>query len=965
MELKFKRIFLILSLLFILMISSGVAFAATADGSVDIATYGGDINCISESNNLSSNLIVTDLDNSLDNSNGILDSNNNVNANVNDDYANTGSVNVNANTNDDNDNNDYGNVISLNANGGSFSDIQNLINRASDGDTITIEGTFIGSGTHITINKNISIISTTGATLDAKGLSNIFYITARTVYLENLNFINGKDEYGGAIYAVDTVSGSTGSSLNIVNSKFKNNNASIGGAIYQDGVYILNITNTDFENNIATYTGGAIYADAKTEIQGGMINYRYVNVFVNYCNFTGNKALKINGGAIGTNIYAPINVNNTRFVSNYALSSGGAIFSNDGKSIIKVINSEFIENSAKYGGAIHSLSEIDVHYSEFIRNNASYDGGAILEGVNVTVILHCNFTDNHALRGPAIRTGGPLSISDSKVTDKDFVTPIFFAEDPEGLLENATITILNKSMLVKNGQEIELTATLSTNGIRVSGGNLVFKFNTKEYASSCSDDGYYTVKYTMGSSNTKVTTNFPNYNLSSNSINLYLYSITVNNNSVYGEDTVFTLNLPSDFSGRLGFKLDDGSWVYKDVSGSKFNYNLSNLAIGNHKMLIKFDGNSKYEGFSDTINFVINKVNTVITVTGIYLTVDGTTLEAYIRDANGKGLSAKTLNLNGNGTQCSNISDANGKVIFNFKSLDPGKYTLNLNFAGDSYYYNSSLTISLTVGKLNTNIRVNNLSSIYGKTILDAYISDEEGGSLALKNLTLTLNGTKYYAISDNSGKASFNLTSLVPGNYVGTISFNEDKNYYSSSTPVSVNVSMVSTVITVNDLYSKYGKTILDAYIYDGDGLALVNMNLTLTLNGTKYYAISDNSGKVSFNLTSLVPGSYVGAVSFVKNSIYDGSSKDVSVNVSMVSTVISVSDLYSKYGVTVLDAYIRDGDFNPLVNMNLTLTLNGTKYYGISDDNGKVSFNLTKLVPGSYVGAVSFVKNSIYDGS
>lgn len=949
MEFKFKRIFIILSLLFILMISSGVAFAATDVESMDVIDYGSDINDITaisiESDNLSS-------------------------------------TNPNLNSND--------NIISNEANGGTFSDIQNLINRAREGDTITLDGTYIGSGTPITINKALTIKSTTGATLDGKGLSNIFKITVNKVNLENLIFKNGLStdnggaiywqgyngvitncvfennaaDCGGAIYIVDSVPGSTNSYLKISGSKFIANSGNIGGAIYQNGVTVLNVTNSVFENNIANLTAGAIYAECKAAVEGGIINYRYVNLVVDYCNFTGNKALEINGGAIATDIYAPVIVTNSRFVSNYANASGGAIFTNERNSTLKINNTKFIENSANYGGAIHSLSEIDVHYAEFIRNTAVYDGGAILEGVNITVIMYSNFTDNQAQRGSAIRSGGQLSITDCKVSDDGKIPPIFFTDDPEVLLENATINILNKSMLVKNGQVIQLTATLSTNGIRVAGGILTFKFNTKTYDAIASDDGFYSINYTMGSSNVNVTTNFPNVNLKSNSIDLSVYSITVNNNSNYGADTVFALNFPSSFSGRIGFKLDNGAWVYKDVSG-KYNYTLSNLAVGNHNMAIKFDGNSKYEAFSDNINFIINKQNTVITVNGVSLTTEGTVLEAYIRDADGKVLSGKTVYLTVNGTQYSNVSDSTGKIVFNFKALNPGNYSLTLKFTGDQYYINSSLSVNLFIEKIVTEINVNDVSSKYGATVLDAYIRSN-GKGLVGKKLVLSINGKSYdEAISDVNGKVSFNLSSLLPGDYIATLSFKEDDIYKGSSASVSVKVGIIETYITVKDVSSIYGNTTLEAFIYDEDDLALSNKNITLTINGTKYSKVSDSNGKVIFNLNSLLPNDYIANLKFAGDSTHTGSSNTSSVVVAKVPTNIITKDVPFTYGATVLNATIQDYKGTPLANKNITLNVEGRIYSAISNSKGEVSFDLKGLDSDNYNAVFTFEGTDIYVNS
>ena len=67
---------------------------------------------------------------------------------------------------------DYSNN-GLSLNGGTFEDIQAVINNASDGDTIELNGTYVSIGNAITVSKNLTIIGSENDVLDR------FYQTAR------------------------------------------------------------------------------------------------------------------------------------------------------------------------------------------------------------------------------------------------------------------------------------------------------------------------------------------------------------------------------------------------------------------------------------------------------------------------------------------------------------------------------------------------------------------------------------------------------------------------------------------------------------------------------------------------------------------------------------------------------------------------------------------------------------------
>ena len=63
-------------------------------------------------------------------------------------------------------------------NGGKFSDIQKLINNANNGDTIKLSGLFKSDGKQITVNKKLTITSSSGVTLDGNSKTRIFNINS-------------------------------------------------------------------------------------------------------------------------------------------------------------------------------------------------------------------------------------------------------------------------------------------------------------------------------------------------------------------------------------------------------------------------------------------------------------------------------------------------------------------------------------------------------------------------------------------------------------------------------------------------------------------------------------------------------------------------------------------------------------------------------------------------------------------
>ena len=143
---------------------------------------------------------------------------------------------------------------------GTFTALQNKINNAEEGSTITLENDYVYDdgfdSEGINISKSLTIDGK-GFTIDALNKSRIFYISDNPldIVLKNIEFCNGNTNSlpGGAIFIYGGAMNQCG---NVVNCSFVGNSANDenGGAIYKCG----NVVNCSFVGNSARH-GGAIY----------------------------------------------------------------------------------------------------------------------------------------------------------------------------------------------------------------------------------------------------------------------------------------------------------------------------------------------------------------------------------------------------------------------------------------------------------------------------------------------------------------------------------------------------------------------------------------------------------------------------------------------------------------------------------------------------------------------------------
>ena len=211
-----------------------------------------------------------------------------------------------------------------------FEVFQSKIDNANTGDTIYLDGKIYIIRGPLIINQNITINGASKdnpnlvTTIDCNGRSNGFKISdGVSVTFMNIHFINGKADYGGAIY------GGCKCNVRIVNCNFTSNAANKdGGAVYVNNNSCLSVINCIFSVNTAAY-GGAIYCAKNTDLK------------IEDSKFSLNIA-EYNGGAIYIDKNSTINVNNCSFDFNVATNGGALYSSDDCKGIVKT--SDFNNN---------------------------------------------------------------------------------------------------------------------------------------------------------------------------------------------------------------------------------------------------------------------------------------------------------------------------------------------------------------------------------------------------------------------------------------------------------------------------------------------------------------------------------------------------------------------------------------------------------------------------------------------
>ncbi len=213
-------------------------------------------------------------------------------------------------------------------------------------------------------------------------------------------------------------------SLNIENSVIKENNAILGGGIYEvsSGTTLTLGSGAVVENNRAeggsygsSNQGGGIYTSYASVILesgsivrnnsayygGGVAGYRYGSVTVNDGALIQNNSATTEGGAVSVWISSTLTVNGGEISGNTAGIYGGAIYGFSGVTI-NIQGGTIKKNSAKRGGglyAYYSASTIFISGGAIEENTATLHGGGIYVSYGAVAEMSGGTIKNNTAKG--------------------------------------------------------------------------------------------------------------------------------------------------------------------------------------------------------------------------------------------------------------------------------------------------------------------------------------------------------------------------------------------------------------------------------------------------------------------------------------------------------------------------------------------------------------------------------------
>ena len=718
----------------------------------------------------------------------------------------------------------------------------------------------------MTINGN-------GFTIDAKGQSLIFLVSANNVTIKNITFINSKSN--SSDYAIYWNGGANGviCDCNFMNNTpeyglihwFKSTNGTIYNCNFMNNLYSIRWENSD---------NGVIHNCNFVDNYADTIRWlNSANGTVHDCNFvnSSNSNIGWSNSANGT-------VYNCNFTNNIAGGDGAAIhWANSDNGTVH--HSYFVNNTVAYdfldGGAIYwDESDNGVISDCYFENNSvkynfykTHDGYYISHGCGGAIfwnraingiIRNSIFKNNFAYwnYGFHICNRTPVTLENNKFTIEpvlkvsDYMAPY---KSNNGLSINVT---LNGRPL--NGTLVVLKIYKNNVYYRTincySGSNNVLDLNVGVYNATCIvvDQQHYNEVVKVDNVNPV------NITLTIVKSNSTTY-LTANQ---YDDYVMLTAVVSPIATGKVTFTFNGTDYNETINTRGVANLRLFGLTNGNYTVKATYNGNNNiYPSTSTNITFILNK-------TFIEPEVNISPLDSPSED----GSINVTLPIDATGTVTLTINDkdypfdvVNGIAKVFIPDLDSGDYPYTITYSGDRKYSSVVSTGNLKIEKICKSIVAYDMNITYGNEydfIATFYYAD--GSPLSNKFVSFfvrNVSSVSELARTDSNGVAMLQL-GLQPGEYE-IISYNGQ-----------TDESRINKIIVKMPEPKPIDENDIVIPTLDNNGLSVIKLpsdaSGTITLNiGGKNYNFDVINGIANVKVPDLDNGTYPYVI------IYSGDTK------------------------------------------------------------------------------------------
>ena len=573
-----------------------------------------------------------------------------------------------------------------------------------------------------------------------------------------------------------------------------------------------------------------------------------------------------------------------------------------------------------------------------------------------------------------------------------YIEIIFCGDDVfEGCEYNTTIEVMKiyTSLTVDISEDYsKLTVTgelTDHNNNYLNNESIIITVNNKNYSATTDSNGKYSIEadidhvgeytvladytgnqyYHASSTNKTVIVNKKEVNLIIDTVENSSYNHDIKINGMLTDKN----NKPIK-DASLTIILNDNNYTTKTLENGSYTYITKAKNIGTNNISIEYSGSEYYCPAVVNKSFEVNKQNVTVTLDKIEEVNAGTnvTITGKFMDDLDKAISNSNIHVYVNDKKFMVRTDKNGEYTLSALVTKVGENTLSVGYGGNTKYNAYEYTSTFNAGKQDVIVTYDTITEVKAGTnvTITGTFTDNLGKVLSNSNVRLYVNGVKYYAKTDKTGK--YTLSTLVTKVGINnlTVGYGGSAKYNEYNVNTTFTVGKQDVIVTYDEIgfVSEGSNVTITGKFTDNLGKAITNSNVRIFINAKKYFARTDNNGQYSLSV-GLSKGSYNLSVGYGGSAKYNAYETNTTFTVGKQDVIVTydkIEDVAVGANVTITGKF-TDINGRTIANSNVRIFVNGIKYLSRTDKNGFYNFSVKVTNIGTNNVSVGYGGNDKYN--
>lgn len=526
------------------------------------------------------------------------------------------------------------------------------------------------------------------------------------------------------------------------------------------------------------------------------------------------------------------------------------------------------------------------------------------------------------------------------------------------------VSLNANDMIININDKRLFEATLKDiNGKAISNMQIHMKLNGNDYEITTNDKGIASLPLNLniGEYEIEYSLSNPNYVYSSNTNKILVVDTKQTSTKIIAQDINedennlinFTLTLTDCLNNGISYSevtleiVDSNGKSIKnitDVTDANGNAIFKfNLDYGKYTIKANFKGNDLYLASSSVnvanIETTDERTKTMIYTSDVQISTNDT-FTIILRDENGKLLSNKEITFIFENMTYSTKTNSEGKACVKVDVVS-GPHNVNVIFKGDDNLRPSSNLVKLYVSNLFTKIHAPSIVKYYrNATQFHALLTSDSGRPITNQIISVVVDNAIYNCTTDETGWITLDIN-LKPGHYDVECYFaNKSSEEYSFN---KTTIDVLTTIISQDEVKAYGDSPYLTIKFLDGLGNGIKNKDFVIGIDGTNYFATTNDEGMFYFDL-NLNPGNHI--ISVINP--FDGLSESYKLTITPTIVVNNLVKVLGDGQYYIATFYDKNNSL--LTNKNVNVIINGTNHTYKTDSEGKIKLAM-EFNPNSYL--------------